>query len=599
MQHFASPASGRHRRRECSGRGLANAFLILALSLSPAPFTHAQAGSGPAKAHPSMTPGEARAERAVAAAKSMGAGELYALLKPMPKGGDLHVHLSGAVYAETFLAEAVREGGCVDPATLSFSKAPEGAKAGSAPCGPGRITAAEAVKNGKLYDGLIDSFSMRGFHPAEGFTGHDQFFFAFDRFGGLKVNAGEWVDEVASRAAAQNEQYLELMQTPAFAHAAELGNRLGWPAGAESTGTPAQLARLREALLAGGLRDEVATDRQQLDGAEVRRRELEHCTNTDSAAPMQAAASQAPTPEPATPEPATARPPGTARGSHAACSVQVRWIYQVLRGFPPQQVFAQTLLGFEVASADPSVVGINFVMPEDGRLSMQDYGLQMQMLDFFHTVYPKVHISLHAGELAPGLVPPQGLSFHIREAVELGHAERIGHGVDVLYEDRPEDLLREMASRHIMVEINLTSNAVILGVKGTDHPLAAYRAAGVPVALSTDDEGVSRIDLTHEFVRAVEEQNLDYAELKKMARTSLEHSFLSGESLWAAPDEFTRRHSACTAFIRPAYNPSVPCAAFLAASERAAAQYELERRFWTFENSLPPAVSPRARSSLR
>ncbi|MHB1793689.1 MAG: hypothetical protein ACYCPO_01870 [Acidobacteriaceae bacterium] len=61
----------------------------------------------------------------------------------------------------------------------------------------------------------------------------------------------------------------------------------------------------------------------------------------------------------------------------------------------------------------------------------------MQMFDLLHHDYPQVHLSLHAGELAPGLVPPNGLRFHIREAVDLGHAQRIGHGVDVMYEDRP------------------------------------------------------------------------------------------------------------------------------------------------------------------
>ena len=78
-------------------------------------------------------------------------------------------------------------------------------------------------------------------------------------------------------------------------------------------------------------------------------------------------------------------------------------------------------------------------MPEDGFISMRDYTLQMKMLDYLHSVYPKVHITLHAGELAPGLVPPEGLRFHIRQAVELGHAERIGHGVDVMYEDDARD----------------------------------------------------------------------------------------------------------------------------------------------------------------
>ena len=227
--------------------------------------------------------------------------------------------------------------------------------------------------------------------------------------------------------------------------------------------------------------------------------------------------------------------------------MQIHFLYQVLRGFPPQQVFAQTLLGFEVASADPDVVGINFVMPEDGYISMRDYHLQMQMLDYLHSVYPKVHITLHAGELAPGMVPPAGLSFHIREAVNLGHAERIGHGVDVLYEDNPLRLLHEMAVKHIMVEVNLTSNDVILDVTGSDHPLHAYLAAHVPFALSTDDEGVSRIDLTHEYVKAADDQDLTYAELKQSARASLEHSFLHGESLYVTPDDFARRKPACAA----------------------------------------------------
>ena len=81
-----------------------------------------------------------------------------------------------------------------------------------------------------------------------------------------------------------------------------------------------------------------------------------------------------------------------------------------------------------------------------------------------------MHISLHAGELAPGLVPPEGLCCHIRLAVEVAIAERIGHGVDVMCEDSPYDLLKEMAAKHVMVEINLTSNEVILGVTESSIP---------------------------------------------------------------------------------------------------------------------------------
>jgi adenosine deaminase len=52
-----------------------------------------------------------------------------------------------------------------------------------------------------------------------------------------------------------------------------------------------------------------------------------------------------------------------------------------------------------------------------------------------------------------------------------------------------DGLLAEMRTRPVVVEINLSSNNIILGVHGKNHPLATYLAAGVPVVLSTDDAG--------------------------------------------------------------------------------------------------------------
>ena len=187
---------------------------------------------------PALTSGESRATRAFNAAKALGKPELYAFLKPMPKGGDLHMHLSGAVYAETFIAEAAQQGLCVAPVEHGVPGVPEGqdalrfvkpldGRAGN--CAPGQVSAADALNRQPLYDDLVDSLSMRAFVPSEGITGHDQFFATFDRFGGLKAFEGEWLDEVATRAAAQNEQYLEIMNTPTFTHAAGLGYKIGWP----------------------------------------------------------------------------------------------------------------------------------------------------------------------------------------------------------------------------------------------------------------------------------------------------------------------------------------------------------------------------------
>jgi adenosine deaminase len=512
------------------------AFAALAVIVAPT-FLSAQTAA-PMTEKQGRGDAEARAAKAYQTAMNNGPLALYAFLEDFPKGADLHVHLSGAVYAESFIRAAGEDGLCVDTIALKFAKPP---------CDGKLVAAVDVPKNQDLYDRLVDSFSMRSFVPTASFSGHDQFFSTFEKFGGLnKKHVGEWVDEVASRAAAQNEQYLELMETPTFNHAAKIAYELGW--------NP-DFAAFRQALLDHGLRDEVEEDRAHVREVEARRKELEHC--------------------------------GTPQ-ARAACTVEVRYIYQILRGYPPQQVFAQTLLGFETVTAsieahEQGFVGINFVMPEDGYLSMKDYALQMKMVEYLHSVYPKVHISLHAGELAQGMVPPEGLRFHIREAVELGHAERIGHGVDVLWETDGEGLMKELAQKHVMVEINLSSNEGILGVKGADHPFPRYLAAHVPVALSTDDEGVSRIEITHEYTRAAKDYHLSYRDLKTLARTGMEHDFLPGESLWAAPDVFTAANAACKGQPLGADRPTAACKSFLEGSEKAAAQWELERRLRVFE----------------
>jgi adenosine deaminase len=477
---------------------------------------------------------EQRAARAYVAARANPL-ELEAFLRRMPKGSDLHYHFPGGIYAETWIRDAAEDGLCVDLASHALVK-PQPV------CGAGQAPAAQAFTDQDLYDALINAFSMRSYVPTTGFSGHDQFFSTFAKFlVPSQSHAGEWLDEVASRAAAQNEQYIELMDTPDFGHAAQLGYATGWKD---------DFGQLRDVLLAAGLRDEVASARSRLDAMEASRRSIERC-DTPEAMP--------------------------------GCKIEFRYIYQILRGFPKEQVFAQTLLGFETAAADPRFVGINFVMPEDGTISMADYALHMKFVGFLHGLYPKTHITLHAGELAPGLVPPEGLCCHIRLAVEEAHAERIGHGVDVMHEDRPYDLLKEMAAKHVMVEINLTSNDGILGISGKDHPLPVYRKYHVPVSLSTDDEGVSRIDMTHEYVRAAETYALSYEDLKQMVRTGLEHIFLPGASLWREPDTFTSPAAACGGDSLGAAKPSAACTNFLQSSDKARQQWELERRFREFE----------------
>lgn len=458
---------------------------------------------------------------------------LFAFLKQMPKGGDLHNHLYGAVYAESFIQWAAQDGLCVERTSMTLLAPPCDNSAGKPP-------ASDVLKDPSLYAQMVDAFSMRDWNAARD-SGHDHFFnsfFKFDAVAGSHI--GDMMAEAAKLSAGDRVTYLELMFAPDNGQAIAVGQRVGWND---------DFAQMRQRLQANGLADVIAAARKALDEDEARIRQDLRCGGPDEQ-------------------------PG--------CQVTVRCLYQVLRGFPPEQVFAQILTGFELAQADPRVVGLNLVMPEDWYVPMHDFRLHMKMIDYLHGLYPKVHISLHAGELWDGMVPPDGLSFHIRDSVETGHAERIGHGVDVMRETDPIGLIKEMARRHVLVEICLTSNDLILGVRGNEHPLPIYMKYGVPVALATDDEGVSRSDMTHEYLRAVEGYNLSYPQLKDMARASLEHSFLPGASLWKDARAF-RVVNPCAADSPAKSALSSTCRKFLDDSERARVEWREEGEFDKFE----------------
>ena len=453
---------------------------------------------------------------------------LTAFLHDMPKGGDLHNHLDGAIYAEDLIDFAASDNYCVDR-TTSYLISP--------PCDPcEKYTSKPAVRcayaDHVLYGQIVDAWSMRNWHAGDE-SGHDHFFATFDKFG--LASHGHRADAVATvidRAAREHVPYIEFMDTADGIAAIDLGRKLGWDS---------DLGKMRENLLAGGLKEIAAATSKTLAEDEAHVRARLKCDTPDAQ-------------------------PG--------CKVTVRYLYQVLRGFPHESVFAQILLGFELASSDPHFVGLNLVMPEDWYVPTHDFREHMAMIDYLHGLYPKAHISLHAGEIAMGVVKPEDLSYHIRESVERGHAERIGHGVSVMLEKDAVGLLKEMAARNVLVEINLTSNDQILDVVGDDHPLHAYMKYGVPTAICSDDEGVARSDMTHEYLRAVEQQHLSYADLKRMARQSLEHSFLPGKNLWVSAKGTFVPVAACASDM--AGKPSHACSEFLSESERAQEQWKLE-----------------------
>jgi hypothetical protein len=463
-----------------------------------------------------------------------------AFLLKMPKGADLHNHLSGSIYAERYIEWAAAKGLCINTRAMTLS-----VPASPSKCDSDQTPATTALTNSVLYRQMIDAWSMRNWQLS-GQSGHDQFFDAFGKFGPATYdNSGKMLAEAVRSAARGKASYVELMLTPdgtpTGVASSQIGQKVGWDGNFEAT-----LSKLKT----NGIDSAATIGIKNLQDMESEKNQLLKC--------------------------------GTPQAD-AGCSVTIRYVAQVSRNSAPGQVYAQIVTGLALANDPQSkVVAVNLVQGEDGLNSMQNFSLHMQMLKFLRPLYPRAKVTLHAGELAPGLVPPDGLSFHIRESVMVARADRIGHGVDIMHEAEPFELLKEMARRNVMVEICLTSNDVILGISGPRHPLATYLEYGVPVALATDDEGVARSEISMEFLKAAEDHGLGYLQLKTMARNSLHYAFIAGDSLWSDGRKFIPVVQ-CARDVQDMNLASNTCRQFLAGNEKAKLQWQLEQDFNAFE----------------
>src|SRR5215831_5714170 len=145
--------------------------------------------------------------------------QLLAFLLQMPKGGELHNHLSGAIYAESYIQWAADSGDCINTTTM-YASLP--------PCTTGQVPIANALGSGSLYRQIIDAWSMRNWQLS-GQSGHVHFFDTFGKFGVATYNnTGKMIAEAAARGARGKVSYLELMLTPDGLAATQLGQKIGW-----------------------------------------------------------------------------------------------------------------------------------------------------------------------------------------------------------------------------------------------------------------------------------------------------------------------------------------------------------------------------------
>ncbi len=466
----------------------------------------------------------------------MTSDEIAVLTRAMPKGGELHLHLSGAVYGENFLDWALQDGLCVDRDALALTPPP---------CTAQAPPAAEALDDPDLRGAMLDSFSMRkpGFR---GRSGHDHFFSSFGRFGAaFDRRMGDALAEVMMRAAAQNTFYLELMANGAPAGTAALAATL--------TGSTDDLPALKAQLTPERLAPLVREARAQADAAEARARLKMGCDG-----------------------------PAPDRG----CGVTVRYLLYGLRRAPAKAVLAQIMVGAQLVATDKRWVGVQMVAPEDEPHAMAEYALVSKIVDAATGHGRATPVALHAGELTRALVPPEGLRDHVAQAVRVSGARRIGHGTDIAGEDGADALAAQMAVAGVLVEVNLSSNRAILEIGPEQHPYRWLMAKGGPVSLSTDDPGITRTDLSAEYALAAS-YGASYADLVTSARNALAFSFLQGEGLWLDPNQYRKPAPACAGQLG-AERPSGACADLIARSDRAREQWRYEARLKAFESDFKP-----------
>ena len=447
--------------------------------------------------------------------------EKYAFLRAMPKGADLDVEIYGSAYAETIMARAAKRGDCLDKSmTLT-----------AAPCTETQTQARQLLSDHELYRAAMDACSF----PVSLGTDRDRFFKIsrqFEQAG--RGTEGEILARLASRAAKAHVLYLEVEVEPADG-AGALGKRLGWDGNFQNT-----LLNLEN----NGIANNAKTATQEVLRYESEKNMRLKCGTPDA-------------------------DPG--------CKVAIGFLYGVERTAMPGIVFAKMATGIHLADTPHSgFSGILLKGPEDE--STQRFNLHMKMLDFFKSIHPGAPVAVNAGELNTELATPEDLSFHVSEAVMLGHATRIGGGSDIVHE--VEDLPKKLAKMRTLIDVCPSRIHAVLGEN--NDPLRLYMKYGVPVALSSCDAGILRSELPAEYLKASLDNNLTYGELKRIVRTSLEQSFLPGKGLWINNGKFIPVRQ-CQRDAMVGRMLTSFCQDYLNANRKAKLEWQLEAEFKAFE----------------
>jgi adenosine deaminase len=420
--------------------------------------------------------------------------QLRAFFSAMPKGGDLHHHYDGSIYAETFIDYAVKNDFWLNTHTFAVQKEFSGNVKKDKSW---RKISDLIQKNefGVYKQKLFEKWSSKDFHSSKG-PSDDHFFSTFDGFSPAKdreLSSG--LLELKNRALKENVSYIETMFLLFFKGKNDIEVN-SFNKSLKTNQNEQDLEKVLDEMYAYFLKNG-AESQAKLYNAALEKRHFSN--NIDDA------------------------------------NFTLRYQNAILRLKQPADVFGDLVVCYLSAKESPLINGVNIVGQEDRDVAMQDYWLHMQMYKYLNKKFPNTKNALHAGELTLGLVKPEELSWHINEAISVANAKRIGHGIDIPFEKDAFSLLKIMKEKQIAVEINLTSNEFILNVKNDEHPISLYHQHGVPIVISTDDAGVLRTNLTEQYVLLAKRYpEFSYSEIKQLVFNSIRFSFIEEDILKAS-----------------------------------------------------------------
>lgn len=412
--------------------------------------------------------------------------ELTAFFAQMPKGGDLHHHFSGSIYAEPMLEDAINEDFYLNTTTMEVLK--------EKPATGKWEQFSTISKRGELYaykQKIMEKWSAKDYNGVS-YPSDKLFFESFEKFSpAIPGHFGEGLLELKNRAISENLSYIEtqLSTIPSDINTADLTDFNAQLRQAAANKDEKAVKKLLESLYKTFQKREAKKDAQNFNTNFVAK--MHNDLKIDDA------------------------------------NFTMRYQNFVLRFMEPVDLFKNLVVAFISADSSDLMAGVNIVSPEDGETSMKDYWLHMVMFNYCHSVFPNVKYTLHAGELTLGLVQPEDLTWHINDAIYVARANRIGHGVDMAYEKNSYSLLQYMAKQHIPIEINLVSNEFILRVKENRHPISLYKEFNVPIVISTDDAGILRTNMTEQYVLLAKRyKDINYADIKQYVYNSINYSFI-------------------------------------------------------------------------